>query len=177
MLTNNFKQWMKTICSGYTRKFPQEGWPVVKGCNGNSYSLLGIFNENCSPFCFGSASPSLDYRETAILFGRGTEPFSRDDYKLNLITSGLNFTYSNFVGLKDDTGHPYIDKVIICTNTSDSPITISEVGFVCGLHVLDGESRILAYVLIDRTILSSPVTIGKDESCTIKYSMVNQFDV
>lgn len=163
------------IGTNYVNNY-REGLPIVKGCDGNSYSLKGV-GVNCNPFCFGFAWPSLDPGETAIRFGRGTEPFSRDDYKLNWITSGLKFTYSNFVGLKDDTGHPYIDKVIICTNTSDSPITISEVGFVCYMSGFKGESSASTYVLLDRTILSSPVTIGKNESCTIKYSMVNQFDL
>lgn len=185
MLTNNFKQWMKTICSGKTENYSQEGMPVIRDVNGNRYELLGICHGgyngayNVSPFCFAQASPMLRLDSSiGVIFGCGANPFSRDDYKIEMIVKGIEFTPQNFIGVKEDSGHPYVEKVIVCTNNSDNSVTITEVGFYCTLFVREGADRYqLKKFLMDRTLLSSPVTIGKYESCTINYSIVNQFDV
>lgn len=187
MLNNNFKQWLKTVCTVGNSMPNATNMPVVKDTYGNNRTLLGVATidssrGNVAPISFGFFEPSLELDATdpgGIILGSGTTPVSRSDYALeSMITRGLQFLISEVVGLSEDSGNPYITKVIVCTCTSNSPITIAEIGFYCTMVCQNGaNSYTNACVLFDRTLLSSPITLNKNESCTINYTMVNQFDV
>ena len=103
-----------------------------------------------------------------VLFGAGTAPATVQDYKLDApITTGLsiiipnNFTYAK--------GNSFQDVAVTygVTNTSSSEITISEIGLVATIYV---SGNLYESILVDRTVLDTPVTIPAGESKQITYT-------
>lgn len=158
----------------------------VKTREGKQFRLYGpsgynVDSNTANQSVFGFAGAIIHARDDyyyGIKIGSGTSPVSRDDYTIEDITSYFSYNTTTFTGL-DDSGRPYVKQVILCTNTSSQTRTIAEVAFMPALYgILDGEtSRSRKRVLIDRTLLSSPVTLAPNESCSIDYTIVNQFDI
>ncbi len=86
-----------------------------------------------------------------VIFGSGNEPESLDDYKLSGdILSTFTHSYA-LTNERDETGAT-LTGLFTLTNTSDSDITVGEVGLITKKI---GSST----VLIHRSALESPVTI------------------
>lgn len=89
-----------------------------------------------------------------ICLGSGTTPPTLDDYKLEaFITSGLSVSLSKAFDANNN-----VTWTITASNTSDQPITIGEVG-VQGVVYMGNNGGNAAYVIFDRTVLESPITI------------------
>ena len=101
-----------------------------------------------------------------ILIGSGATPPTLDDYRLEAqITSGM--TASNSRGF-DENGNPY--TIITLTNASDKAITVREIGVVGSGYYNAGSSG-SKNVLLDRTILESPITIEPGGVGQITYTI------
>lgn len=101
-----------------------------------------------------------------IVIGKGTTPPTVDDYRLEwVITSGM--TTSNSRGI-DENGNPY--TLITLTNSSDKAITVGEIGIV-GYGYYQAGSSSNKYVLFDRTVLESPITIEPSGVGQITYTI------
>lgn len=105
-----------------------------------------------------------------VYFGRGTTPAARTDYKLeSVITSGL--TISNvytFPQLETVDGKYVWSASYVVKNTSTEDIVISEVGYY-GQVGRNSSADYLA--LMERTVLSTPLTIKPGESKLITYKL------
>ena len=108
-------------------------------------------------------------------FGRSSTAPTEDDYRLNdRITSGLTGTTPTKTVNHDSSGNPYIQYTTTLTNSSDSPITVAEIGFVQNVRCSqnkDSSSLIDSSFLLDHTVLSTPVTIAAGGSATITYTL------
>lgn len=59
------------------------------------------------------------------------------------------------------------------SNNSNQNVIISEIGYFLSVSTVKN----LGPVLIDRTLLDSPVVVAPGESCGIKYKITNLFDI
>lgn len=182
MLTNNFKKWLKTIV--VDGRNVTNVW--VKTISGKLIRLYGpaghnigdVSNDNEDVFFFATALARAENANFhSIYFGSGTSPVTREDYSLKFVDSSLSVQNTKFTG-KDDSGRPYCKHVLLCTNVSSVSVTIAEIGYAPRMYGVDESgSNHKDPVLMDRTLLSSPVTLAPGESCSIDYSITNQFDI
>lgn len=101
-----------------------------------------------------------------ILIGTGTTPPTLDDYQMeSQIKSGM--TASNSRGF-DENGNPY--TIITLTNSSDKAIKVGEIGVVGSGYYNAGSSG-SKHVLLDRTVLDSPITIEPGGVGQITYTI------
>lgn len=112
--------------------------------------------------CIGTTSnasycPSLYTANTysGVVFGTGTAPVTFDDYTLSG-TEITSYTYSRTVTKSVDELGMSITGLYTITNTSNESFTIGEVGLRCTYNGSSGSSNI---IMIERTVLESPVTI------------------
>lgn len=105
-----------------------------------------------------------------IYFGTGSTPATINDYKLNnLITSGLSSVYTTVSVAKEAEGRYAICGQYTLQNTSNEPISISEIGVVTGFDT--SSSGATAYVLMERTVLGEPITIDPGKAKTVTYKL------
>lgn len=103
-----------------------------------------------------------------VYFGSGTTPPTKEDYTLEApIVSGLSVDSGSVVEKDEGAGRYSISRSYILTNTSDANITVSEIGYVASLAV--GASSRYYQVLMERSLLPSPVTIQPGEAKLITY--------
>lgn len=101
----------------------------------------------------------------SVVFGTGTTPATLSDYKLeSTITSGISASASGSASNTEDTGT--LTFVYTVNNTSSESITIGEIGYRASVPDRSGH---VYNVLIDRTVLDTPVTIPAGSSGTLVY--------
>ena len=104
-----------------------------------------------------------------ISLGSGSTPAAETDYALeSIITSGISTSIITAMQ-QDSNGNPQTIDTITVTNTGSSDITIGEIG----MTVTPKNSGTLIYVLVDRTVLDSPITIPANESAVITYTITH----
>ena len=144
----------KNLLAAIKRSFLSSSAPI-KMVDGN-------IKDNVTFISFGinakNINDAVDYTNTAegvhFLFGSGDTPVTIDDYKLGeLVTTyqGVAMNHTTFKDYSENVFH--VTRTI--KNTSDSPITIKEMG-VFGAY--NGELFMLA-----RTVLPTPETIEPNE--------------
>lgn len=174
MITRNYKNILKDILQN-TGRYPVEG-----GAYG-AYLLKTPTNESVYTTQQPPQLPEYptkvakDNTSGGVVIGSGSTPAQESDYWLsNQITSGFDGYVSDAHQTDNDGNHGIVLSVII-TNTGSSNLTIGEVGY--SLRVLSsvhegGDSSyasMLRNVLIDRTVLDSPITIGAGQAAIIDY--------
>lgn len=136
--------------------------------NNETHKNIGVggFDVLSRPSTYYSNSSSGSYYPNyrGIVFGSGTTPPQKTDYKIeNHIADGL--TYSN--NSTSETNN-VVNWVQTVQNTSGEPITISEVGLFSATN-----SKALC-VLLTRTVLDNPVVLQPNEvktfTITIDYN-------
>lgn len=118
--------------------------------NSGCYDPYGI---RC--LCFSLSNVVFDNISCGIVLGSGTTPATINDYCLeSRITS--NLTCSTTITKNENN-----DRVLIitATNSGNSDIVIGEVGYH-GSAPVSAQSSSSTAVLIERTVLDSPITIA-----------------
>lgn len=170
MVTNNFIQIMKKVL--LTMNNGNTGYiPVVDRGGNNRYMIFGI--NNTFP-----ASVNNNYADSAtsygIRVGSGNRAESSSDYELqSQITSGLSGSVASNCGVDNDN-NPYVDFVVTLTNTSNSEITIREIGYSQQARVstsYGSTSLQNTMLLLDRTVLDNEVTIAPNDFAVIDYKL------
>lgn len=112
-----------------------------------------------------SGSPGAGNRFKA---GTGVTPATKDDYNLSNVSNSITSSFTINVGY-DENGSPYAQYAIIFNNTSNSDVTITEIGFF--KDVSSDSTPYLA--MIWRKVLEEPITIpaGTSFNYNIKWSM------
>lgn len=108
-----------------------------------------------------------------IYFGSGTTPAQKSDYTLEApIESGLSFPqFPASQVLSDDGGGKWsVIASYIVSNTSEETVSISEIGVFSTFGVYNGAST-SPPVLLERTVLASPVTIAPGGARVINYKV------
>ena len=124
------------------------------------------------------ASPTLDPLAYGISIGTGDTPPTEEDYNLEAtITSGVTMTLTETASGIDAPGMPYIQFKITVTNTGSDPITVKEIGYKrqasvklsLGYSSSGGTGNTV--LLLDRTVLDTPVTIAAGDAGIITYKL------
>ena len=100
-----------------------------------------------------------------VYFGSGSTPATKNDYKLESpITSGLTVVEPSPTPIScSENGKYEIMGVYTVTNSSDAEINIWEIGIVTQLCDWN--------VLMERTVLTEPVTIAPGKTKIINYKL------
>ncbi|MEM4959847.1 MAG: hypothetical protein QXX12_08275 [Nanopusillaceae archaeon] len=109
----------------------------------------------------------IENDDYGILVGRGTNPVSYDDYELEDQITYLDIYYGEMEGhlISRPDGKEAIVISRTFTNSSSGDVTIREVGLA--FHTRTIYDRY--FFLIDRTVLSSPITLKPGQSAVIRY--------
>ena len=107
------------------------------------------------------------YTNYGFCLGRGSTPATKEDYKLeDMITAGLSRAAYSTATNWYDGGFEVIWSYTM-TNTSAADIEICEIGKV-GQHYSGSTAY---YVLVDRTVLDTPITIPAGETKVLSHSI------
>lgn len=125
------------------------------------------------------ASPTMtlvtDANAAGISVGTGTTPVTEDDYNLEETLSSVNMVMTATKYGLDENNYPYVQYSITITNTSQSDIVVSEVGYKQNVTLKKTIGSTVAsnsqVVLIDRTILDTPVTIAPGDAGIVTYKL------
>lgn len=99
-----------------------------------------------------------------IVIGGGTTPATVEDYTLeDQIYSGFSALCNCFASPTDISTSKSMMCTATITNTSDSDITVREIGYV--------RSYRYEAVLMERTVLETPVIIKPNETRTFEYRL------
>lgn len=172
MLTKNFKALMATILES-NNGAGRVGILPIKQPNGTVYYITPSFS-NCFPsntsYYFTTSRDS-----TGIQLGTGSTPSTEDDYTLeSIITGGLNASSAITHCDVDSSGNPFLDLDLTVTNTSSNDITVREIGYCQTIQCTTtkgGTSYTGRSFLLDRTVLSNPVTIPAGQYAVIRYTL------
>lgn len=111
--------------------------------------------------------PSASY--PGLYFGTGTTPAQKTDYILeSIITSGLSITNGSRVEKSYGNGVYSYECSCILRNSSENEITITEIG-AYGRVAYNSTTSYLA--LMERTVLTTPLTIAPGESKLLTYKV------
>lgn len=142
----------------------------IKNTNGET-RWVSYVNGNL----YNTLDPQYNDRWSGVSFGSGTTPPTLDDYKIESIFNNqqINASLTRRVRGIDSNGKPYMELTYIVTNKSNASITVSEVATVTyNIAVCSSYSDTSANnndILIDRTLLDTPITIPVGDSASIKY--------
>lgn len=161
MLTKNFYAAMMALLGKTTSAaLNKNGENINLGFPTNVSNNYGIF-----PYMFQyDAENAYQYVE----FGNGTTPATAGDYKLeNKITSGITVTTPSAVTTEQT------DSYILWTVTFGvmalTETTISEIGLTAKITYSTGLNPVA--ILVDRTVLDTPITIPAGQSKQITYTI------
>ena len=144
-----------TDVSGATRYigWNNQGWPSV------SYNYLVSF--------------STRLNSAGIKVGSSNAAESASDYTLaSLITAGISGSVVLHSRTVDASGNSKVTLIVTVTNTGATDVTISEIGYFVqmkGGTTVGSTSTTIYYIMLDRTLLDTPVTIPANSSATITY--------
>lgn len=112
---------------------------------------------------------SATQKAQGIHFGTGSTPATLADYKLEApITSGLSKVHTAISIAKEADGRYSVCGQYTVKNVSDQPMNIYEIGCVSAVPWGSSDT---SYVLMERTVLNEPITIGRDETKLITYKL------
>ena len=142
-------------------------------------AVTGVIGYLSGNFGFpASPTTTLTNNDSAagISVGTGTTAATEDDYNLeDTLTSGVNLTLTGTEYGADSPWYPYVQYSITITNTGSSTVTVTEIGYkqTVGLKKTIGSTVAAAnsVVLIDRTVLDSPVTISPGDAGIVTYKL------
>ena len=170
MITKQFKALVALLLQANSDN--QNGIFQCKDTLGNTIYLTSYWSTSHYP---GNNYQNVRFSNglVGIVVGSGSTPSSENDYSLeSMIKSGLSATTPTLESSIDNNGNVVLSATFSLTNTSDSPITVSEIGYVCkhpGAIAYNQANTGDKSILLDRTVLESPVVIGAGNSATIRY--------
>lgn len=119
---------------------------------------------------------------TGIHLGSGTATPTENDTQLgNFIESGLSGTCTLGTVYMDDSDHIVTPLVVGVTNTTDSPITISEIGLTKQVKgptsATSTSTNNTQSVLVSHDLLPEPITLPPSGSATIVYKFRSKIPI
>ena len=159
MLTKNFYSFMRSALSsvgGTYATFTHTNGDISNSDTGSSSSF---------PFSYMSQWAKT-ITNVGVSFGTGTTPATASDYCLESILGDTQISVSTPSKVSFSRADTYDEYSVTfgITNKTDAAITISEVG-------LTAAPVSNKYVLVDRTVLDTPVTIPAGQSKQITYTI------
>lgn len=125
---------------------------------------------------YNTFNPQTALTNSGVHFGSSDIAPSEDDYHLKEpITSGFNSSLVTSERGVDGTGKPYSVLSYTVTNRTSSNMTIKEIGIITWNIVCCNSSTATSAsndnILVDRTVLNSPVVIEPNQTATIRYKV------
>ena len=127
---------------------------------------------------YANSTVTLSANSAGISIGTGTTPATEDDYQLEAtITSGINITLTGTSYGADSPRSPYIKFDITVTNIGSETITVGEIGYkqtAKATRIVGGTlgaASSESVLLIDRTVLDTPVTIAPGDAGIVTYKI------
>ena len=170
MITKNFKALLAAVLHA---KSTAKGAVPVKTYAGADTYMAPVFSSGKFPTS-AAASVVFSTSGNGIYLGSGNTPATLDDYKLeSQITSGLSASSPTYENGGDADGNPFSRYTFTLTNDTSSDIVVREIGYVQNLATaaLNGSSSWSALCLLDRTVLSHPITVPANGTATLKYTL------
>lgn len=133
--------------------------------SGVSQDIYHYSSDDNNILIYANSTANAD-NYSGIFFGDGTTAPSKSDYNLsgNRVTGYSVDQIVNTYSVEGDTLTSSLK--ITLTNTSDSAITISEIAwFVLSRYA----NKSSCYVMLDRTLLETPVTIPAGQTGIVVY--------
>ena len=148
--------------------------PGARKTDGTNVYIGSFFTSVSYPVSY-SQQVITSITSSGIILGVGNTPATENDYTLeNPITSGFTASTPSATKGVDNNGNPYLEYAFTVTNTGSSDLTIKEIGYIQSAYVgttLNGSSSV-GRLLLDRTVLETPVTIPSGEYAAIKYKFM-----
>lgn len=180
MITNNFKNWLATLLQSYQYSNPTAngyGMLPAKNVSGDTRYLLSYTSATFP--VVATTTPTLGATSAGISVGTDSTAASVNDWNLGAtITSGIALQTTQIVqGL--DNGNPYVEFRITVTNNTNASITINEIGYKQPLYSrseqgTSGSVNPYMVFLFDRTLLTTPLTVGAGMSGVINYRLTTE---
>ena len=158
MLTKNFYALMRTALGKTSSDVISTSNTTATTTMSSNSSWYGVFGGMC---IYNSTSGSQ-----YVLFGNGTTPATVNDYKLESpISSGI--TVANPSSTTNEQTDDYILWTVTFGVKASVETTISEIGLISRAYMPSGYTE----VLVDRTVLETPITIPAGQSKQITYTI------
>ena len=153
--SGQFNYMLMTDVSGATIYigWSNQGWPST------SFNFITSFSTSAN--------------SAGVKVGSGNAAESDLDHNLaDLITAGVSGSIVLQSRTVDASGKSKIVLLVTVTNTGETDVTISEIGYFVqmkGGTTVNSTSTTNYYIMLDRTLLDTPVTIPAGNSATITY--------
>lgn len=179
MITNNFRKILTLIFSSnangtYTPAIPTTNLPQFVNTGGtttqmNSFEGYGnrlLFLYNMMNHMSKGIISESSIGTLHLKIGTGTTPPTVDDFELTELESRVSCD-TVIVGNSANNTKTYTATF---SNPLNTDITVAEVGLY-GTIIYNGMTESFMEVLLDRTVLSTPITIPAGESKAITYEL------
>ena len=179
MFTNNYRTYRRMMFLNKDSTFVNANGESVTGYAKNGYVgdigyylHMGQIDAPTNKSSTSSSTPNPSGCKAGVHFGSGSTPATKEDYTLEkLITSGMTITSRTAVIETTEVEGSYtFSASFILTNTSDAEINVYEIGYY-GAICKDGNTTYTYPVLMERTVLSEPVTIPVGGQKLISYKL------
>lgn len=114
-----------------------------------------------------------------IAVGSGSTAATDDDYNLENAIPYYNVNgYVSILNISMKNDYPCVELLVSVSNIGNSAFTVSEIGYFMRVESKtspDASSGGPATMLIDRSVLSTPVTVAAGETKEIKYTITGQW--
>ena len=138
-----------------------------------------LTNENWPALNYFEFLQNITNLSTGIAVGSGNTAATDDDYTLENAIPYYNLNgYVSILNISMKNDYPCVELLVSVTNKGSSAFTVSEIGYFMRVESKtspDASSGISATMLIDRSVLSTPVTIAAGETKEIKYTITGQW--
>lgn len=177
MFTNNYIKFRRMMFLGEQQSFVCTLGETRTNCSAY-YSYYGDMGYGIEPQIAAiptrtttTSDSSNSNKYKGVYFGSGRTPATRDDYTLESpITSGMTAVSRGHALFKEKDGLYVYEQRFELTNTSDSNITVREMGQIRTVSYYYNSSSTYNYpVLMDRTVLDEPVDFAPGETKLITY--------
>lgn len=151
----------------------------VKACDGNTYFINGLNGA----FGLGLVT-SYGAGNTGFVVGSGDSAESEDSYVLDSLISREIGGVVSYISEKDVANSKRKRHINInVTNTGNNTLTIREVGIICSPYgtattrggTINSSSSSRYPILMDRTVLESPITLAPSATALIRYTF--EYDI
>ena len=184
MITNNYKKLLKSYLIACLAKNTATSGTIndnLVSVNGTNIPVLNVYTAYVCGTGGGLGNSTLmrsGKAQNGITIGTGNTPATADDRDMESLVGINNANVSGFISNKNFyiEGTKYcIDFELLLTNKTSSAITMREIGLVTATS--SQYSSESANVLLDRTVLETPIVLEPTVSTPVKYTIKFDWDI
>jgi len=175
MVTQNYKNILKDMLQSGSHMFPFGAYPIKSATNVTLYTN-GSFPVIDNVYYARGMVAKGTFRG-GVVIGSGNTEATVDDYWLeNQINGGFDSRVIE-KHYMDNNGNSTVSFVVFVINTSQSNITINEIGYAvligcCRVQgTTDASQNTSTVVLLERSVLDSPFMIEPGKGVKIEYML------